>query len=492
MNDNNLVSGNNIWVKRFWIFFVLTMTVKVVLALFLDLVPDEAYYWEFARRPALSYFDHPPMVGYMIALLRPFLGDSVLAVRGFALVSNAMVTLILFFICQRVFSCAKTGFFSVLLFHLTPSGLAVGFLMTPDTPLALFWALCLITFLSIIKNPEPVLPWVFMGVFLGLGALSKYNMILMVPAVAASILIFPERRKLVFTARYWIMVLLAFAGTIPILLWNMQNEWASLKFQFEHGLQPGNYSLWRYFGEFLGGQLITMGPAVFVLLCCLSVSQVIKSFKAKNEEVFFLAVTILPALLLFAYSGSKTKVEANWPQIAYIGGFPLIAHWLVTGWTKKRALWTILPGAILTVVALLHSLTLILPVRDVSYRLHGWQEAGALIRQVDQETGGNLLFVGQGYGLAASMAFYASLAPERTAEANSGKNYRFWDSQRKINEATTIVYVDEDDRSEARRRGEEFEQTDYRRHEIYLRNKLVRTLNISIFRNRKTNTGQGN
>lgn len=104
-NGKNL-NDNSPWVKRFWIFFVLIMTVKIALALFLDLVPDEGYYWEFARRPALSYFDHPPMVGYMIALLRPFLGDSVLAVRGFALISNALVTLILFFICQRLFAWA--------------------------------------------------------------------------------------------------------------------------------------------------------------------------------------------------------------------------------------------------------------------------------------------------------------------------------------------------------------------------------------------------
>ena len=34
----------------------------------LPLFAQEAYYWCYAQHPALSYFDHPPMVAWMIWL----------------------------------------------------------------------------------------------------------------------------------------------------------------------------------------------------------------------------------------------------------------------------------------------------------------------------------------------------------------------------------------------------------------------------------------
>lgn len=92
---------NIIWNRRFWQLFAVSLIIRGILAFTLDLAPDEGYYWEFARRLGLSYYDHPPMVGYMIAVLRVVLGDSVAAVRGFALFSNAVVMWLVFFVSKE-------------------------------------------------------------------------------------------------------------------------------------------------------------------------------------------------------------------------------------------------------------------------------------------------------------------------------------------------------------------------------------------------------
>jgi 4-amino-4-deoxy-L-arabinose transferase-like glycosyltransferase len=39
---------------------------RLIYAVFLPLAPQEAYYWNYSRHPALSYFDHPPMAAYFI------------------------------------------------------------------------------------------------------------------------------------------------------------------------------------------------------------------------------------------------------------------------------------------------------------------------------------------------------------------------------------------------------------------------------------------
>ena len=40
--------------------------IRLVFAALLPVFPDEAYYWEWSRRLAPGYFDHPPMVALLI------------------------------------------------------------------------------------------------------------------------------------------------------------------------------------------------------------------------------------------------------------------------------------------------------------------------------------------------------------------------------------------------------------------------------------------
>ncbi|MEN9817595.1 MAG: hypothetical protein RLZ32_1475, partial [Gemmatimonadota bacterium] len=57
---------------------------RALLAALVPLFPDEAYYWEWTRRLAPGYFDHPPGIALLLAASRALLGDTVLAVRGVA------------------------------------------------------------------------------------------------------------------------------------------------------------------------------------------------------------------------------------------------------------------------------------------------------------------------------------------------------------------------------------------------------------------------
>ena len=48
------------------LIIVLSVLVRGLLAWWLELGNDEVYYWTYALYPALSHFDHPPMVGFFI------------------------------------------------------------------------------------------------------------------------------------------------------------------------------------------------------------------------------------------------------------------------------------------------------------------------------------------------------------------------------------------------------------------------------------------
>lgn len=60
--------------------FALTLTLKLVLAAVFPMTGDEAFFYQWGVYPAWGYSDHPPMVGWWLAVLR-LLGDSPLALR---------------------------------------------------------------------------------------------------------------------------------------------------------------------------------------------------------------------------------------------------------------------------------------------------------------------------------------------------------------------------------------------------------------------------
>jgi len=476
---------SKLWNKRFWITVSAFLLLRILLAVFLDLTPDEAYYWELSRGLDWSYFDHPPMVAWLIALSCKLLGNTVIAIRLPSLVGIFISSRVIFLVGSEFLNSKKIGFWSAVILNMTPAGIALGFVTTPDTPLALAWTICIYTFLKAI-NSESLKWWVFTGLILGFGALSKYNMIFFVPGIAITILSFPRYRNLVFTKRYWAMVILAAIGTIPVLYWNSINDWISFKFQFAHGLHHNKHSVLRNTGEFLGGQLGTIGLFLYPAFWIAVVSAARKSWRENDEIRFFLAWVAIPMMTFFVYTGLRSKVEANWPQIAYISAMVLVSEWLINCKKPKRLTWVLAPSILLAMLAVIQSFTLILPIptkSDISCRMHGWKEMGKILVKTDTETNYKACFVGQGAPLAALLGFYGKLPPERVAEIHKGGNFRFWLKDVKLATGSSIVYVDTDRYSEANAYVNKFSSSASQTYSIKKFNKQIRKLNVTIMKN---------
>ncbi len=458
---------------------------RLFLSLYLDLTPDEAYYWELSRRLDWSYYDHPPFVAYLIAIFRMALGETQLAVRLPSVLASAVCSLLIFRTAVEFLNNARAGFWAALLFNFTPAGMALGFITTPDTPLALFWVVGMYAFLRALPDKSDFW-WVITGLALGLGAMSKYNMIFFVPGVALAILAFPQNRHLVLTRRYWLMVGLAALGTLPIVYWNIQHDWISLKFQFDHGLKPNTRSLVKNVGDFLGGQLGTIGLTLFPVLWFSVVRGAKAAWQQRDQIRFFLVWLALPKMAFFVYTGTKAKVEANWPQIAYISAMLLVAEWLTAVPETRRRNWVVVPSALLAVLVVFQSLTMLIPVpprSDISTRLHGWRQMGERVRQLDEETGHRAVFVGQGPPLAALIGFYGKIEPERVGEIHAGGNYRFWWRNRVLATGTDLIYIDEDKFSEAIHYTSRFAHSASETMPIYYLGRHIKNLNFTTMKN---------
>jgi 4-amino-4-deoxy-L-arabinose transferase-like glycosyltransferase len=355
-----------------------------------ELAPDEAYYWTWSRHLQWGYYDHPPLVGFLIRLFTEVAGQSEFGVRlGWVLIGS-FLTLLLYLMGKRMFGSERAGFFAALLMNmilLTSTGAVI---VTPDGPQELFWGLAVFGVYQAVSK-EKNQGWYLTGLSLGLGLLSKYTMILIAPCIFFFLLSYSEGRKWLGRKEPYLSLLLGLALFSPVILWNAQNDWMSFRFQLSHGLAVKKEAGWRYFGEYWAGQAALVSPLMFLALSWAMVKSGIQGFRRKKEHLLLLFWTSAPIILFFAYTSLRSRVEANWPALAYFSAVVALAgisseEW--SGWEKGRRAfaWTAsLTAFLFTLLAHLQPIYAAIPIRaakDPTSQLHGWQALGDRIKKV--------------------------------------------------------------------------------------------------------------
>ena len=98
------------------------------------LYPDETYYWEWSRHLAAGYFDHPPLIAWLIRAGTLLAGDTPLGVRLFPVAAGILAGL---WICAgaRRLAGDRAAPVAAIVFALMPLSAAGLILATPDAPL---------------------------------------------------------------------------------------------------------------------------------------------------------------------------------------------------------------------------------------------------------------------------------------------------------------------------------------------------------------------
>src|SRR5579883_2838522 len=107
------------WHRATLLFLLVTTLLRAWQIPHLELAPDEAYYWDWSRRPALGYYDQGPMIAYVIRLTTALFGTSEFGVRFGVLIATLGALLCLYVVARRLYS-PLTGFLTVALLGATP------------------------------------------------------------------------------------------------------------------------------------------------------------------------------------------------------------------------------------------------------------------------------------------------------------------------------------------------------------------------------------
>jgi 4-amino-4-deoxy-L-arabinose transferase-like glycosyltransferase len=210
--------------SRQWLLLALgaTLLFRFFLAAALPITADEAYFILWGRAPALGYYDHPPMVGWMLAPLAAA-GEAAWLLRLPAVLLPPAVALMVHAALRRWFGRdAQTADLAALAVLLMPVNVW-NVLVTTDTPLALFSVAALLVFARAAAKDSAKL-YLLSGVLLGLAFLSKYFAVLLGLAFLAWALL--SRKPKAF--------LLVFLGGLPFgllnLYWNYEACWCNVMF----------------------------------------------------------------------------------------------------------------------------------------------------------------------------------------------------------------------------------------------------------------------
>lgn len=365
------------------------LTISVV-----QLAPDEAYYWYWGLHPSLAYADHPPMVAWVMALFTALGGDTELFVRlgGFLLSAGALFFLwdtarTLFPALRELAGDVLLAFNATLLF---PAGSIV---QTPDTPMLFFWAAATWCGSRIVAG-GPGGWWYGWGAALGLGLLSKYTMILLVPCTFGVLLFCPSLRHWLGRREPWLALVVALLFFSPVLYWNWQHDWLSFAYQLRQGFSPKQKAVALKLLEYLGGQAGVVTPVLFILVAGYSVKALRIHLDRGNPAYCYLLMLSWPVLAFFGFSTAVGKVaEANWPAPAYIAGFILAGAVFRSLYAsrpahRRLAAAGLALGIAATLVIQAHLARPFLPIppgKDQTRQFHGWRELGGRVSRIIDE-----------------------------------------------------------------------------------------------------------
>jgi 4-amino-4-deoxy-L-arabinose transferase-like glycosyltransferase len=341
---------------------------------------DEAYYWLWSQDLQLSYYDHPAMMAWWMAASTALFGESEAAIRLPAVLAVAAVTLLVFDIARLAFSDIRAGWWAVVLLNATILFAAAGVIVTPDSPLLVFWSLALWAMIRLLDDGR--VRWLYvLGLSLGLGFTSKYTMVLIAPGILAVFILFADARRWWKSPHFWAAILLALACTLPVLVWNAQHDWVSIKKQLSHSFDVPVSNPLKSLSTFLGTQLGTVTPLIFVFMLWGMGWALWSGWRQGRPGWFLLGATSAPLLAFFVNHSLGGLVQPHWPGPAYLGAaIATSGAWVTLGpsWRKSlRWAWmaAVALGGLLVAATYVQMATARLPIpikSDPISRLGGW------------------------------------------------------------------------------------------------------------------------
>ena len=279
---------------------ILFFAINLIQGIFTPLLNDEPYYWLWSQNPEWGYFDHPPLIAWIIGLGTLFFENEI-GVRFLSILCGSLTIYYLY----KIIEAETTDKVNIKLFILLPASSVFinlyTFIAIPDTPLLFFTTLFLWQFRKYFYN-NTAGNSVILGIVCALLLYSKYHGILVIGlAVLANY-------KIMARKSFYLVLVVALLLFTPHLWWQYSNDFPSIRFHLFEKI--GAFKI-KNIASYIGEQLALTGPALLLLFMVLH--------RTRNQYQFTLKFVTLGIFLFFLYSSFSGMVNSYWTLAAWPG-----------------------------------------------------------------------------------------------------------------------------------------------------------------------------
>ena len=398
----------------------------------IELTGDEAYQWLWSKNLDLSYYSKPPLIAYTQRLGTALWGDTAFGVRFFSPVIAAAINfLMLRFLAREV--NARAGFFLVLISNTTPLLSAGAILMTVDPLSVFFWTLSMISGWRAIQPESRTKDWLWTGLWMGLGFLSKYTQLFQWLCWAVLFVLWPPARQQLRRAGPYLALTINLLCTLPVVIWNAQQNWITVTHVADNANLGGpSRSLARHaldVLDFIGAEAALLNPIFFVAMIWAAIA-FWRSRRHDPRLIYFFSMGA-PLFLCYFLWSFHSRILPNWIAPSVVPLFCLMVIFWHEQWrmglVKVRKWLTAGLALGLVLVIFAHETRLIGKVTGASLppnldplrRARGWKQLAGLVGKARSELlqEGKPVFIITGhYTLAGEISFYL---PEANAAAST-------------------------------------------------------------------------
>lgn len=428
-----------LWARRMWLLLALATALivyrmGVIEFSGMSLFFDEAQYWDWSRHLQWGYYSKPPMIAALIKVSTSLFGDGVLGVKVLCMLLYAATAVAMVGLARALWpttSGVRTGIVAGALFLTTPLAGMLGMFASTDAPLILCWTLASWA-LWRAQVTNRLSMWAWLGVFCGLGMLSKYTMAAFAITALWALWGVQGPRRGLFRPGPWVTLLITLAIMGPNIWWNVQEGFPTLQHTAEITTQSARGGGPVAFVEFFLGQVLMLGPLTVIAglwlhraiakaptpdianqsqwaassqmlppsqwaastqMTTLAPQTDARTRTVRTSALYLASVTAYrflvmisaPLLLIALVQSFIGGAHINWAAPAMIGILLLIASRLsqpllpLAAPRPKKWFWVVLLGNLLLTGLVIHARDILgdqLPSKaDVLVRMRGWEQA---------------------------------------------------------------------------------------------------------------------
>jgi len=412
--------------KKFNLFLLGLLIINLIQSYFTPIISDEAYYWGWAQNLDWGYFDHPPMVAFIIKL-SSFFFTGTLGVRFITILLNLLTAKIVWELIPKKNKEHKNSeliFFTILLS--LPFFNLYGFITTPDAPLLCFSALFLLA-IKKIEEKDNLLNILFLGLAAALLIYSKYFggiVIFLIVLFKPNLL----KKKAIYFAGIFSVILL-----IPYLYWMYNNDFITLNYHLFQRKSIGDFNSKFIFGYILG-TIGVLNPALILLL----IYQIFKKKIIKTNDNKFMIRLFVGYLLFFLIYSFRSWIEAHWVAFAIIPMSILLYNLCVL----NEAFYKKVKYIGIVSIALIFSLRIIIMLNlPIKTEFHSQKEN--YYKAIDKIANGRTVLFINSYQKASKYSFYIGKKSFSINDIYYRKNqYDLWDFENQVKNKKVLIIGD--------------------------------------------------